>query len=344
MLGDPCSPGTRSQPKNQGYAPLIRMTSNCFYGTVDSESEIEYSGAKLKTSYFLFMSLRTITYALFIAVLLALTSCSSMIASATKSATNRLAGSLSSAILNQDDVETVRAGAPAYLLLIDGLIQDNPNDATLLTSGARLYGAYAAAFVADPNRAKRLTQRARGYAKGALCQENATLCQALDQPYRDFTPALDRATKADLPELYTWAVAELGWIQAHSDDWNAVAGLPKVEATLQRIVKLDETHEQGAPYLYLGVLATLRPPSLGGKPSEGKAHFERAIELSGGRNLAAKVQFAKRYARLVFDQQLHDRLLREALAADTVDPGHTLMNVLAKKEAQELLAGSKDYF
>ena len=109
-------------------------------------------------------------------------------------------------------------------------------------------------------------------------------------------------------------------------------------------MKLDETYEKGTPFLYLGVLATLRPPALGGKPSEGKAYFERAIQLSGGRNLAAKVQYAKRYARLVFDQKLHDRLLREALAADTVDPGQTLMNVLAQKEARELLAGSKDYF
>ena len=279
-------------------------------------------------------------YTLILIASLALTSCSNMIASAT----NRLAGNLTSAILNQDDVETVKAGAPAYLLLIDGFIEDNPNNTTMLTSGARIYGAYAAAFVQDPNRAKRLTQRALGYAKRALCQENAALCQALDRPYLEFSPALAKVTQGDLPVLYTWSIAKLGWIQARSDDWSAVADLPKVEATLQRIVKLDDAYEKGAPHLYLGVLATLRPPALGGKPSEGKAHFERAIELSGGRNLTAKVQYAKHYARLVFDQELHDRLLRETLAADTVDPGQTLMNVLAQKEARELLASSKSYF
>jgi len=290
------------------------------------------------------MAFHKFSYSLVFATLLALTGCSNIIASATTSATNRLAGTLSSAILNQDDVETVRAGAPAYLLLIDGLIEDNPKNPTLLTSGARLYGAYAAAFVEDPARAKRLTQRSRGYAQRALCQTKATLCRVLDRPYREFEPALNNVTKAELPVLYTWATAELGWIQAHSDDWNAVAELPKVEATLRRIVKLDETYEKGTPYLYLGILSTLRPPALGGKPNEGKAHFERAIELSNGRNLAAKVQYAKRYARLVFDQELHDRLLREALAADTVDPGRTLMNVLAQKEARELLDGSNNYF
>lgn len=286
------------------------------------------------------MAFRKSSCSVILATLLGLTSCSNMITSAT----NRLAGNLSSAILNQDDVETVRAGAPAYLLLIDSFIDGDPNNATLLISGARLYGAYAAAFVKDPNRAKRLTQRSRSYAKRALCLENAIVCEVLDRPYREFTPALGSVTKADLPVIYTWAVAELGWTQAHSDDWNAVAGLPKIEAALQRIVKLDQTYEKGAPYLYLGILATLRPPALGGKPGEGKAYFERAIELSGGRNLNAKVQYAKRYARLVFDQELHDRLLREAMAADTVDPGQTLMNVLAKEEARALLASSKDYF
>jgi hypothetical protein len=280
------------------------------------------------------------TSSLILACLLVLTGCSNMIASAT----NRLAGDLTSAILNQDDVETVKAGAPAFLLLIDGLIEEDPKNSTLLMRGARLYGAYAAAFVSDGARSKRLTRRALGYATRALCQENTLLCQAIDLPYRDFAPALDRSTKADLPSLYAWSIAKLGWIQAYSDDWNAIAELPKAELTLERIVKLDPEYEMGAPCLYLGILATLRPPSLGGKPAAAKKYFERAIELSGGHNLTAKVEYAKRYARLVFDRELHDRLLREVLAADTVDPGQTLMNALAKQRARELLAGSADYF
>ncbi len=288
----------------------------------------------------LFMAPRLYSYTLILIASLGLASCSSMIASAT----NRLAENLTSAILNQDDIETVKSGAPAYLLLMDGFIEGNPDNSTLLTSGARLYGAYATAFVQDPNRAKRLTQRSLSYAKRALCQEHAALCPVLNLPYRKFSPALEKVTRAELSVLYTWTIAKLGWIQARSDDWSAIAEIPKVEVALQHIVKLDDTYEKGAPHLYLGVLATLRPPALGGKPSEGRAHFERAIELSGGRNLTAKVQYAKHYARLVFDQELHDRLLQETLEADTVDSGQTLMNALAQKEARELLASSKSYF
>ena len=41
--------------------------------------------------------------------------------------------------------------------------------------------------------------------------------------------------------------------------------------------------------------------------------FERAIEISEGKTLMAKVIYARQYARLVFDQELHDRLLQEVL-------------------------------
>jgi hypothetical protein len=88
----------------------------------------------------------------------------------------------------------------------------------------------------------------------------------------------------------------------------------------------------------------LRPPALGGQPEIARQHFERAIELSEGRDLSIKVEYARRYARLVFDQELHDRLLNEVLNAPAEAPGFTLFNVLAKQEAQNLLATSKEYF
>jgi hypothetical protein len=84
------------------------------------------------------------------------------------SATSRLADDLSTGILEQDDVETVRDGAPAYLLMLDGLITGDPDNEALLLAGSRLYGAYASAFVEDPDRAGRLTDRSLRYARTDL--------------------------------------------------------------------------------------------------------------------------------------------------------------------------------
>ena len=295
-------------------------------------------GAKTLSDYgFHRLPYRSLVLAL-LPVLLA--SCSGMVTSAT----TRLGENISSAILSQDDPATVKQGAPAYLLLIDGLIRDDPDNVQLLLLGAKLYSTYAGAFVDDPERAKRLTTHARAYATHALCQQNPHLCPLLARPYAEFRRGLTALTVSDVPALYTWAASWASWIQAHKEDWNAVAELPKVEAAMERIIELDETFEEGGPHLYLGILLSLRPPALGGKPEKARAHFERAIELSGGRNLMAKVLFAKYYARLVFDRSLHDRLLHEVLAADPKDPGHTFSNALAKEEAQRLLASAANYF
>ena len=113
---------------------------------------------------------------------------------------------------------------------------------------------------------------------------------------------------------------------------------------MERVVELDETHEHGSAHLYLGVMTTLLPPALGGKPEEGRRHFERAIFLSQGRDLMAKVEYARRYARLVFDRPLHDRLLNEALQAPVSAPGLTLSNTLAQRAARELMKSADSYF
>lgn len=275
-------------------------------------------------------------FALLALVLAHLSGCASM-------ASQGLANSIGQSMVNQDDPATVRAGAPAFLLLIDGLIADNPDEAPLLLAGARLYSAYAGVFVDDVQRARRMSDKALGYARRAVCPEQPGLCLS-PQPFPAFRAALAESDEDELELLYTYAVTWLGWIQTHSEDWNAIADLARVEALLERVVALEPAYERGQPHLYLGVLNSLLPPALGGRPEQGRAHFEQAIELSAGRNLMAKVEMARRYARLVFDRPLHDRLLQEVIAAPAQEPGLTLSNVLAKEQAQNLLADSADYF
>ena len=94
----------------------------------------------------------------------------------------------------------------------------------------------------------------------------------------------------------------------------------------------------------MGVLSTQLPPEYGGKPEVGRQHFERANELSNGHNLMVNTLFAKYYARLVFDKELHDRLLNEVLASDIEAPGLTLSNALAQQDAQLLLEESNEFF
>lgn len=260
------------------------------------------------------------------------------------SATSGVADNLSQAVLDQQDSELVRDGAPAYLIAIDGLIEGDPENEKLLLAGARLYSAYASAFVDDEPRAELLTTRGKRYGERAICGRSELLCESAVGPFDRFEEALAKTREKDVPALYGWGSAWATWVQMNSSDYNAIADLPKVQALMERIVALDDGYEDGGPHLYLGVLYTLRPESLGGKPELGREHFEKSVDYSQGRNLMAKVMFARQYARLVFDQELHDRLLGEVVEADPVERGYTLSNVLAQDLARELLAESSEYF
>ncbi len=263
--------------------------------------------------------------------------CSSMITS--------LGDNLSSAIANQDDPETVRAGAPSFMLFIDGMIAGDPEDRGLLIAGSRLYSSYAAAFVDEPARAKKLAERAFHYAERALCQSQERICQLRSGPYLELLPAIKAIDDDDdVDVLYAYALSWALWIKTHSSDWNAVADLPKVEAMLEQVIALNNEYRQGEPWLYLGIIRSQVPPALGGKPEKGREAFEKAVALSGGRNLMAKVEFARSYARLVFDRELHDQLLNEVLNANTEAPGYTLSNTLAQRQAKTLLQSAADYF
>lgn len=260
------------------------------------------------------------------------------------SATNDLADNLSYAIVNNDDLATVEAGGPAYLLMIDGLLQRDPDNEKLLRTAASFYSTYAAAFVKDKVRAQKLTEKALDYAFRAVCVRSPRNCSLRDIRFQKFSAVISSMDVKDTPALYALGVAWAGWIQAHKEDWNAIAEISRVEVIMQRVVELDEHYMDGGAHVYLGTLATLLPPASGGKPEIGRRHFERAIAISGGKNLMTKVIYARQYARLVYDRELHDRLLQEVLRADANVPGYALINTLAQQQAQKLLDSADEYF
>jgi hypothetical protein len=265
-------------------------------------------------------------------------------ASLMSSAASGMAENLSAAMLNQTDPETVRDGAPSYMLLLDSFLEGSPDDAALLSAAANLYASYGSIFADDPARAARLTERAREYGAKALCQTYRESCHWPDMTFAQFEASLEGLSSRHAEAVYSYSVASLAWIRSHSDDWNALAELPKMEALLDRYLEIGGSEMRGNVYTYLGILATLRPPALGGEPEKGKGYFERAIELTDGRDLSAKVEYARGYARLLYERELHDRLLNEVIAADPHEPGLTLTNVLAQRDAARLLEDADDYF
>lgn len=276
----------------------------------------------------------------FVAGALLLSGCAAIVAQQTSG----LADALGSAIRANKDLQTVKDGAPAYLLLMDAMVQQDPESPALLLGAADLYSFYGGVFVDDPVRAVLFANKAMGYATEGSCLQDALFCDWASLDREAFEARLAELEPDHLATLNTVASVWVGWIQASSDDWNAIAQLSRVQQMIERVVALDPNYEQGTAQLYLGVLHTLLPPLQGGKPELGRSHFEAAIAASEGRNLLAKTYFAKFYARMVFDEELHHQLLTEVIDADFDDPQFNLMNELAKQEARILLADESDYF
>ena len=264
-------------------------------------------------------------------------------ASIASSAASGLADNLSTAILDQEDPELVREATPAYLILLDSFAQDSDSPG-VLGAAAELYAAYGIVFVEDPARAMILTSKSRDYGRRALCAADTDACELTGLEFADYEAAINSLGPRTVDALFSYSIASLAFIRAHSSDFIALADLPKVEVALNRVLSLGAGDREADAYKYLGILNSLRPPALGGQPERGREYFEKAISLSGGRDLTAKVELAQTYARLVYDRELHDRLLVEVISADPQAPGLTLFNNIAQAQAAELLASADDYF
>jgi hypothetical protein len=250
------------------------------------------------------------------------------------------------AAAKQSDPTIVRSGTPAYLMLIDGLIEACPDDRRLLLAGCQGYNTYASLFPepTDPTEAAALYGRAKAYGFRALLQRGDIL-RALAGSLKEFTTVLQRYRKEDVPALFCATSSWASWTAVNLDNLEAVAELPFLEASMERLLELDESYAYGSPHLLLGIYLAAKPAILGGDLAKAKQHFDRALALAGGKFLQTKVLYAKYYARRIRDQGLFVRTLEEVLSAPAdAAPELTLANVVAKEQARELLEKTDEYF
>jgi hypothetical protein len=251
---------------------------------------------------------------------------------------------LSKAVLNQDDPELVRDGIPTLLLTLDSLIEGSPDSVQLLSAGATLYATYGSAFADDEVRASKLTTRARRYALHAMCETYEPSCDWPNATYDEFVATLDGIGKKNADVLYTYGFASLAYLRAQTSQVDSLAELPHMQALFDHYLNISGDEVNSSVYTYMGIMLTLVPPSWGGEAERAREFFEKAIAESGGADLSAKVEYARGYAKLLYERELHDRLLNEVMEADPNQKGFVLSNVMAQEEAATLLAEADDYF
>jgi hypothetical protein len=270
-----------------------------------------------------------------------------------KMALNRMASALadaSSVYESDNDPEFVRLAAPSTLKTVEMLLSQNPNHQGLLLTACRGFTEYSYGFLhveselraGEPalahdlkTRAEKMYQRARGYCFHGLQLRHPALTLAALQ--KDPPGALAAATKEDVPLLY-WTGTSWGADLAVSPSQLArVAELIPIRALLQRAKELDDGWDHGAIYETLIALDGL-PPLVGGNPTAARNDFDKAMELSGGQSVFARVA----YATTLTSQADKRRLLQQAVDVDvSKSPSRRLTNLIAQRYAKALLSAGR---
>jgi hypothetical protein len=276
----------------------------------------------------------------------ALTGCG-MLRGAATSALAPMASQMSASLQEQTDPDLVRDGAPALILVLDGFAASAPDNPEVLLAAANARVGYAAAFIdrGEAVRARDLYARARDYGIAALSR-NARFRAAVSGPVDAFETSLAGFDRADVPALYTTAMAWMGWILNSGGAMEAVAQINRPVAMMRRVMALDPSHERGGPHLFFGIYYAVQPRGGGGDLAASKRHFEQAMAAAGDKALLPRVALAEFYARYALDQELFEKTLRAVVGSRDADdpPGLQLMNAVARRRAKALLPMAEEWF
>lgn len=282
------------------------------------------------------------------ALALAATACSPQ-----KMALNRMASALadaSSVYESDNDPEFVRLAAPSTLKTVEMLLSQNPNHQQLLLTAcsgfteysygflhveSELKAADAAASLDLKSRAAKMYARARGYCERGLKLRHPAFTEA--GVISNSEIALRGTTKEDVPWLYWTGAAWGAELSITPDRLLRLGELAGVRALMRRAKSLDDAWEYGAIYEAMIAFDGL-PALLGGSPSAARADFDKAMELSGGKSVFARVA----YASTLSNETEKKRLLQQAVEQDVATvPGRRLTNLIAQRYAKALLNGAR---
>lgn len=259
---------------------------------------------------------------------------------------------------SDEDPDLVKAAAPFSLKFLESLLAETPDHRGLLVAATRGFTQYAFGFVqqeADEAeardlataealraRARRLYLRARQYGLRGLDVNHAGFSTAvLANP----KGAVHATTKADVPLLYWTAAAWGAAISLSKDNPDLIAQLPAMEALIDRALELDDSYGRGAIHGFLIAYEMSRPGRPGDPAARARAHFERAIALSEGKDASPFVALAEAVAVQQQDAKEFESLLNRALAIDpSVQADTRLQNLIMQRRARWLLSRKTELF
>lgn len=251
----------------------------------------------------------------------------------------------------EDDPELVKAAVPFSLKLMESLLAQSPNHRGLLLATASGFTQYGFAFVqqeadeleqkdfaaaqAMRGRARRLYLRARDYGlRGLEASHRGFTGQLRADPVR----AARQTLRTEVPLLYWTAASWAAAISLAKDEPDLIADLPLVEALVDRALELNEAFDSGAIHGFLITYEMARQTGAGDPAARARRHFERVVEITGGRQAAPFVSLAEAVALPRQDRKEFVALLNRALEVKAdAQPEWRLANLIMQRRARWLL-------
>lgn len=265
----------------------------------------------------------------------------------------------------ESDYELASRAIPGTLKTVEGFWIVHPENSTLrgiLTEG---YCQYGIGFVEDEWEVA-LVQK--DFEKAAYHERRATnmflrcmnyALMGLGKKWQDglfgendaVLKLVNSASSSQRTPLM-WAAVGLGSMINHNkDNIELVAQAPTAKAMLLKVVEIDAKHPPAdkalaaLPHIALGLLYTAAGAQLGGDAAKATEHFQKALELTEGKFLLARVNFARKVGVMTQNRQLfHDELVKVLQTDPAIWPEQRLANEIAHRRARRYLSQEKELF
>ena len=250
------------------------------------------------------------------------------------------------ALTEEQDLDLAAQAIPGNLKLLEVMLKSEPENAQLLRLVSEGYCSYALGFVEDNDaqRARMFYLRGRDFGVRIL-RQNPEMAKALDGTVDDLKGALAKRNIDDVPGVFWTAFGWGSYINLTLTNPDALADLPRAEAMMNFVARMDSSFYYGGAHVFLGTLYGSRPKMLGGDIEVSRQHFEKALRISQERFLMTYIYYARSYAVQTQNEALFDELLAKVDDASLdILPKFRLANAIAKRKAQLLRARKSDWF
>jgi tetratricopeptide (TPR) repeat protein len=249
------------------------------------------------------------------------------------------------------DLEVARGVAFGSVGTLEGLHRLAPANADGLFLLAKGWSGVGFAFHEDDFESatdrgdEEAAEDARTRARAAYTRAVFYGLELLEHKAQDFEPHkknvesmrawLRNFDQEDVPALFWTGYAWIARVNVSKDIPEMIGELHVGVTMMERAVELDERYLDGLGHVVLGAYHARTPMS---ELDDARKHFERALDINGGKLLVTKFQFARTYFCFKNDKENYLRLLREVVDAGDPYPEQRLSNTIAKRRAKRYLS------